>query len=125
MKRARLSLFYLAGYLLPAGALLLLVPDVATKLLLSNRDYDDAPFRLAGILLIALGILIVQIIRHRIDALYRTTVVVRLFIAAGLAALYLMTMDPFFVVILLVVAVGIVFTATSLYLDRAERDHLG
>lgn len=81
---------------MPAGALLLLVPGFATKLLLSNRDYDDAPFRLAGILLISLGILIVQIIRHRVDALYPTTIVVRLFISAGLIGLYLTTSDPSF-----------------------------
>jgi hypothetical protein len=58
VKRTHLSLYYLAGYLLPAGALLLLllVPEFATKLLLSNRTYDDAPFRLVGILLIGLGI---------------------------------------------------------------------
>jgi hypothetical protein len=46
MRRTHLSLFYLAGYLLPAGVLLLTVPEFARKLLLSNREYDDAPFRL-------------------------------------------------------------------------------
>jgi hypothetical protein len=37
VNRTRLSLYYLAGYLLPAGLLLLLVPEFATKLLLSNH----------------------------------------------------------------------------------------
>jgi uncharacterized membrane protein YoaK (UPF0700 family) len=118
MRRTNLSLYYLAGYLLPAGTLLLLVPDVATKLLLSNRTYDDAPFRLAGVLLIGLGILIVQIIRHRIEALYPTTVLVRLLISATLVALYLRTSDPFFLVVLAIVVFGIALTATSFILDR-------
>ena len=118
MRRTHLSLYYLAGYLLPAGLLLLLIPDVATKLLFSNRDYDDAPFRLAGIALTALGILIVQIIRLRIEALYATTVLVRLFILAGLAALGIYTADPFFWVIFVVVLIGVVLTTTSLILDR-------
>jgi len=118
MRRTHLSLYYLAGYLLPAGLLLLFVPDFATKLLLSNRDYDDAPFRLAGIALTALGILIVQIIRLRIEALYTTTVLVRLFILAGLAGLFASTSDPFFLVIFGVVLIGVVLTTTSYLLDR-------
>ena len=51
MDRTRLSLFYLATYLPVAGLALLLVPDVAMKLLLSNRTYDDVFPRLAGALL--------------------------------------------------------------------------
>jgi len=118
MHRTNLSLYYLAGYLIPAGALLLLVPEFATNFLLSNRTYDYAPFRLVGILLIGLGILVVQIIRYRLQVLYPTTVVVRLLISATLMALYLQTSDPFFLVVLAVVVVGIVLTATSFVLDR-------
>jgi uncharacterized protein YjeT (DUF2065 family) len=118
MRRTNLSLYYLAGYLIPAGTLLLLVPDFATKLLLSNRSYDDAPFRLAGILLIGLGILVVQIIRHRLEVLYPTTVLVRLLISATLIGLFAETSDPFFLVVLAVVVVGIVLTGTSYLIDR-------
>src|SRR5258706_1751301 len=95
MRRTNLSLYYLAGYLVPAGLLLLLVPDFATKLLLSNRTYDDAPFRLAGTVLLALGILIVQIIRYNLEVLYTTTVAVRLLISASLLWLFTRTNDPF------------------------------
>jgi uncharacterized protein YjeT (DUF2065 family) len=120
MRRTNLSLYYLAGYLIPAGTLLLLVPDFATKLLLSNRTYDDAPFRLAGILLIGLGILVAQIIRHRLEVLYPTTVVVRLLISATLIGLFAETRDPFFLVVLTVVVIGIVLTGTTYLLDRRE-----
>jgi uncharacterized protein YjeT (DUF2065 family) len=118
MHRTHLSLYYLAGYLVPAGALLLFVPDFATKLLLSNRDYDDAPFRLAGLVLLALGIVIVQIIRHRVEALYATTLAVRAVISAGLLWLFVRTRDPFFAVILVVVLIGVALTGTSYILDR-------
>ena len=94
------------------------MPDFATKLLLSNRSYDDAPFRLAGILLIGLGILVIQIIRHRLEVLYPTTVVVRLLISATLIGLFLETSDPFFLVVLTVVVIGIVLTGASFVLDR-------
>jgi hypothetical protein len=120
MHRTNLSLYYLAGYLIPAGALLLLVPEFATKLLLSNRTYDYAPFRLVGILLIGLGILVVQIIRYRLQMLYPTTVLIRLLISATLVGLYAQTSDPFFLVVLTVVVVGIVLTVTSYLLDRRQ-----
>jgi hypothetical protein len=118
MRRTNLSLYYLAGYLLPAGLLLLLVPEWATKLLLSNQTYDYAPFRLAGVLLIVIGILIVQIIRHRLEMLYATTLVARALISLTLLGLFVTTGDPFFAVILVVVLIGVVLTGSSYVLDR-------
>jgi len=118
LRRTHLSLYYLAGYLLPAGFLLLTVPEFARKLLLSNRDYDDAPFRLVGVLLIALGMIVVQIIRHRLEALYTTTLVARVLISLTLVAIYIETRDPFFLVILAIVLIGIVLTAWSYISDR-------
>lgn len=118
MKRTHVSLYYLAGYLLPAGALLLFAPEWATKLLLSNHTYDYAPFRLAGVLLLVIGILIVQIIRHRLEMLYSTTLVARGLISATLLWLFVSTGDPFFAVILAIVLVGVALTAVSYVLDR-------
>ena len=122
MRRTHLSLYYLAGYLLPAGVLLVFIPDIALKLLLSNGTYDMAPFRLAGLVLVALGILIVQIIRHRLEMLYTTTVAVRLVIALGLAWLFASTGDPFFFVIFVVVLIGMILTTTSILLDRRSAE---
>ena len=118
MRRTHLSLYYLAGYLIPAGLLLLFVPEFATKLLLSNRTYDYAPFHLAGVLLLVIGILVVQIIRYRLEALYATTLVARALISATLLWLYLNTGDPFFGVILVIVLVGVGLTGISYLLDR-------
>jgi uncharacterized protein YjeT (DUF2065 family) len=121
MSRTHLSLYYLATYLPIAGVALLLVPDIATKLLFSNRTYDDVFTRLAGALLVALGVLVIQIVRHRIEALYPTTVVVRLGLLAVLAVLFIRSADPFFLVIFAVVGLGVLLTSTSLYLDRRSR----
>ena len=121
MKRTNLSLYYLAGYLIPAGLLLLFVPEWATKLLLSNADYGNyAPFHLAGVLLLVIGILIAQIIRHKLEMLYSTTLVARALISATLLWLYLSTGDPFFGVILVIVLIGVGITGTSYYLDRRD-----
>jgi len=120
MRRTNLSLYYLAGYLLPAGVLLLFVPEFATKLLLSNTTYDYAPFRLVGVLLFVLGILIVQIIRFQLSVLYTTTLLARGLISATLLALFIGTGDPFFAVILVVVLIGVGLTGVSYYLDRRD-----
>jgi predicted MFS family arabinose efflux permease len=118
LRRTNLSLYYLAGYLVPAGLFLLFVPEFATKLLLSNRTYDYAPFHLAGVLLLVIGILIVQIIRHRLEQLYTTTLVARALISATLLWLFLTTGDPFFAVVLVIVLIGVALTGASYYLDR-------
>jgi len=121
VRRTNLSLYYLAGYLVPAGLLLLFVPEFATKLLLSNRTYDYAPFHLAGVLLLVIGILVVQIIRHRLEQLYTTTLVARALISATLLWLFLTTGDPFFAVVLVIVLIGVALTGASYYLDRQAR----
>jgi uncharacterized protein YjeT (DUF2065 family) len=121
MRRTYLSLYYLVGYLFPAGLLLFLVPAFATKLLLSNQEYPDAPFRLAGLVLIALGILIAQIIRHRIEVLYTTTLVVRAVLSLGLLSLLLSTGNPFFGVVLVIVLIGVALTGASYLADRRDR----
>ena len=102
MRRTHLSLFYLVGYVLPAGILLLTVPTFATELLRSNQVYDEAPLRLAGLVLIALGMLIAQIIRLHVEVLYTTTLAVRSVLSLGLLWLFLSTGNPFFAVVLVI-----------------------
>jgi uncharacterized protein YjeT (DUF2065 family) len=120
MRRTYLSLYYLVGYLFPAGLLLLLAPTFATNLLLSNQTYDEPPLRLAGLVLIALGILIAQIIRHRVEVLYTTTLIVRGMLSLGLFALLVTTGNPFFGVILVIVLIGVALTGASYLVDRRD-----
>jgi uncharacterized protein YjeT (DUF2065 family) len=118
VKLTRLSLYYLATYLPLAGLALLFVPDIATKLLLSNRTYDDTFERLAGGVLLALGVLIIQIVRLRIEALYPWTLVLRAGLLTMFVALYARTSDPFFISLFVIVGLGVVLTAAGYYLDR-------
>jgi len=120
MHRTRLSLYYLAGYLIPTGVLLVAAPDVAFKLLFATGQYGDAIPRLAGGVLLALGIIVVQIIRYRLDVLYPTTVGVRLMLLAVLGWLYARTGDPFFLIVTGVVGLGVLLTGTSLLLARRQ-----
>lgn len=121
MHRTRLSLFYLAGYLAFAGLALLLIPTFALNLLFSNGDYGEVFPRLAGMLLLGLAILVTQIIRHRVEVLYPTTLLVRLFFLVVLGYLYLSSSDPFFLVVFGIVVLGVIFTAYS-YLSERSAD---
>ena len=71
-------------------------------------------------LLLVLGILIVQIIRHRLEQLYTTTLVARALISATLLWLFLNTGDPFFGVVLVIVLIGVGITGASYWLDRRD-----
>jgi len=116
--RTRLSLYYLVSYLAVAGLALFLVPGFALPLLLSNGDYGDVFPRLAGMVLIGLAIMVGQIIRLRIEALYTTTLGIRIFFLFGFAFLFAISGDPFFMVVFGIVAVGVALTGYSYWRDR-------
>src|SRR4051812_22622933 len=91
------------------------------KLLFSNRQYDDMFPRLVGVLLLSLGIIIVQIIRLKLEVLYPTTLIVRSIITPTLFCVYLYSGDPLFLVMTGVLAFGLVLTGTCYILDRNEK----
>lgn len=124
MHRTRLSLVYLFSYLILAGVGLLADPRLALSLLGSSGDYGVVMPRLLGVMLLALGLIILQIFRHRIDALYTTTLAVRSLILPCLAALYLLSGDPMFLVLVGIVGFGFMLTGLSWWRDRrrARRD---
>jgi uncharacterized protein YjeT (DUF2065 family) len=115
-----LSLFYVAAYLVGAGIALMFVPSLALKLLFSNGSYGDVMPRLLGVVLLALGLVVVQIIRHRVEALYTTTLGVRAIIIASLVALFIYSKDPLFISLTVVVGIGMILTGTSYLLDRRQ-----
>jgi len=120
MRRTNLSLIYVATYLLGAGIFLLLAPRLALQLLLSTGDYGEILPQLTGLLLVGLGILVAQIIRYRVAALYPATLAVRLVFCVGFIALYTRSRDPLFLVLLAVVGLGVLVTSVCYILDRRE-----
>ena len=125
MDRTRLSLYYLVSYLLGAGVALLLAPHFTLKLLFSSGHYGAVMPRVVGLLLLALGIVMAQIVRHRVEVMYPTTIGVRVIIVLVLVALLAYSGDPLFLVLVGVVGLGLVLTATSYMKDHqrvAERD---
>ena len=121
MNKTRLSLYYLLSYLILAGLALLAAPDVALKLLFTSGNYGDVMPRLAGMILLALGIFVLQAVRHRLEVLYTTALAVRgIVMLPVLLGLYLYSRDPLFISLLVVVGLGVVLTGVSYWLDRRE-----
>jgi hypothetical protein len=120
MSRTRLSLWYVVSYLAVAGLSLLLVPNFALNLLLSNNasSYGDIFPRFVGMTLIGLDILVFQIVRLRIEQLYSTTLLVRLFFLVVLLVLFVLSKDPFFLVVFGIVVVGVAITGYSYMRER-------
>jgi hypothetical protein len=119
VNRTRISLYYLAGYLLLGGFALLFAPSHTLRFLLSNADYGDVFPRLAGMLLSGLGMTIAGIIRARVQALYPATLLVRSYFLICLAGFYRINADPLFLVILAIVALAM--TLISYLSERAQR----
>jgi hypothetical protein len=118
MSLTRLSLYYVIVYLAVAGFALLLMPNFALSLLLSNGSYGDVMPRFVGMTLLGLDILVFQIVRLRVEQLYLTTLIVRLFFLVVLLGLFLLSSDPFFLVVFLIVVVGVVMTGYSYLRDQ-------
>ena len=123
MKRTHLSLYYLAGYLIPAGIALIFAPQLALKLLLSNGAYGDVLPRLLGVVLLDMGIIVLQIIRLHVDALYSTTLMARSVILVCLLGLYIYAADPLFLTLSGIVGLGFVLTGVSFLLDRRDQEN--
>ena len=118
LPRTHLSLYYLAGYLIPVGVSFILAPQLSMELLLSNQQYDNAFPRLAGVLLLSLGIIVTQVVRLKIEKIYPVTLLVRSIIAPTLLWIYIESGNPLFLMMLGVVAFGLVLTGVCYLLDR-------
>ncbi len=120
MKTTRLSLFYLIGYLVPSGLLLLFAPQVALTLLFSNSNgsYGDVIPRLAGVLALALGLLVVQIVRLKIEGLYTSIIAIRVILVTCILGLYFYSRDPFFISLAVVIGLGILLSLAGYLTDR-------
>ena len=121
MKRTHYSLYYLIGYLIPGGLALLLAPQLALKFMFSNGQYGDVLPRFVGLLMVALGVIVSQAVRHRLEVLYPTALLVRSVMLPVMLGLYLYSGDPLFITLLIIVGIGVVLTGVSYWLDRRDR----
>jgi hypothetical protein len=73
-----------------------------------------------GAFMVALSVVVIQIIRHDISILHRTTVAIRLFFIGVIVWLFASTKDPLFLIVLAVVSLGVALTVTGLVLDGSR-----
>jgi uncharacterized membrane protein len=93
-------------------------PQAVLRALGSTGHYDDTFAQFTGVMILALGIIVAQLIRRRLDGLYPTTLAVRAIIVVWLLYLYSRTSDPLFLAIVAVVGLGMLLTGTCYVLDR-------
>jgi hypothetical protein len=70
--------------------------------------------------ILALGMIVVQVIRLRLDTLYPTFIIVRVVLVTCLAALYFYSRDPLFISLFVVVGFGLVLTTLGYLADRRQ-----
>ncbi len=116
--RANRTLYYPTFYLIVGGLALLIAPRFGLMLMLSNGDYGDVFPRLAGALLIGLGVIVAQVARYRLAVLYPTLVGIRVIFCLSHIFLFAKTGDPLFIVLFVMVGGGAVATAIALRRDR-------
>ena len=121
--RTRYALMYLAGYLFVTGLGLGLAPRQTLAWMGSTVDYGATMPRWLGMFSIALGALVVQVLRHRLAVLYPLGFFMPAAMLPGFAALYVQSGDPLFLAVAAVVGVGVVTSGTCLLLDRRSRPH--
>ncbi|MFN7977512.1 MAG: hypothetical protein U0P30_05205 [Vicinamibacterales bacterium] len=114
----RLSLFYLCAYLTATGLALMTAPAPTLRWLQASGRYDDAMPRFAGVLMLALGLLVSQVIWRRLASLYPATIAIRLVIWTYVCWLFVRTGDRFFATVLGVLGLGILLTAAALTVER-------
>jgi hypothetical protein len=90
-------------------------------LLLSNKEDETIVLRVVGMLLIGLSFFVVQFIRLQVTALYPSPCSFGACFSVCLVTFFLVTLNPFFLILLIIVVFGVVITSLGLFADRKER----
>ena len=125
MRWTRLTFFYVIGYLSLGGVGLLFAPEITLRLFGATTTYPPVLARFVGAFMVALAIVIAQIVRHRIEVLYPTTLLIRLVLIGTIVALYVESGDRLFLVLTAIVGLGMLLTTAGLLSDRRARGPTG
>ena len=114
----RITLTYLAVYLLVGGLGFAFLPDFTFELFQSTGNYGDIMPRVTGIFMIALSGLIALFVYYRDYKYYPYSVFIRTFIVIFLFVLYFRTDDPLFLILNIIVLVGLLPSIYTLIRER-------
>ena len=115
-------MFYLAGYLLPAGVISLVDPALVLEIFQSDRDCAAELVRFAGALMTGLGVVVVHLIRYRAEQLYSATLIVRLIISSKLLGIWISTRNPMFLYMGVIVIAGFLLTLAAWIKNSNQRE---
>ena len=104
----KITLIYLASYLLAGGVGFGFAPDIALRMFMSTGDYGDIMPRMAGMFMIVLGYLIALFVKNKDYKYYLPTIIARTFIVIFLSVLYFRTNDPLFIIVNIIVLIGLI-----------------
>lgn len=118
MERTRQSLYYVAGYLYFGGLGMLLAPSLMFTILFAEGIYSEISFRVIGALMLTLAIVVTGVIERRVEALYLQFIYALVPAILGLAYVYWDSLDRMWLILLLIVLAGWIFSLGALLLDR-------
>jgi hypothetical protein len=118
MRWTRLSFFYLIGYLMGGGVALLVAPEFSLRLLGASHSYGPLFPRFVGSFMVAFALVVVQIVRRRVEILYPTPLIARAVLLGTIVWLYAESRDPLFLALTAVVGFGMILTSFGLWADR-------
>lgn len=116
----RRSLIYIAGYLVLGGIGLLGWPRMTIEFLSSNVEYSDLLLRVTGLVMLGLGLVLGQIIRRKLESLYFWTLPASGVLLICLIFIYVLLLDPLFLIVITIVGLGFVMTTASYTIDHSR-----
>jgi uncharacterized protein YjeT (DUF2065 family) len=120
-RRTRLCIWYVAGYLVLSGLALLFAPRAALTAMLSNADYGIVMPRWVGMLSVAMGTLVGQIVCQHVVVLYPLSFFMPAAMLVGFVGMYFQSANPLFLTVAAVVGAGVVATGVSMLAEKANR----
>lgn len=118
MERTRKSLYYAAGYLYFGGTGFLLAPSVMLDIFFAEGIYSSVTLRMLGALMLSAGIVVSKVIERSMEALYVQFIYARIPVLLCLGYVYWDSLDRMWLMILVVVLVGWLYSLCALLLDR-------
>ena len=116
-KYLRLSFWYPISYLVPASLVLIFAPQFLLDNF-STGHYSIPMTRLAGAAMLGFTILVVSIVYYRIEKLYDMLIYVRIPVLGIITWLYLDTHDLLFLILILTVFPGVIFSSIGKWYDQ-------
>jgi hypothetical protein len=120
MERTRKSLYFAAGYLYFGGAGFLLMPSVMLDLFFAEGIYSSVTLRMLGALMLSAGIVVSKVIERNLEDLYVQYMYARIPVLLCLGYVYWDSLDRMWLMILVVVLVGWLYSLGAFLLDRRD-----